>query len=79
LLFTASNLPGKTPAEVRGKVKKAFQRNSQLVSEEDIKKAVTRGEFVLKEMEALIFLQKYRTMKNRYYNVDDAIKKLEDF
>ncbi len=78
MLYTAKQLPNKTPTEVRDKIKKAFQRNSQL-KDEEITTAVSRGEYVLKELEALIFLQKYRTIKNRYYSVDDTIKKFEDF
>jgi hypothetical protein len=29
---------------------------------------VARGEFVIKEIEALYMLRKYRTLKNRYYS-----------
>lgn len=67
MLFTARFVPEKKYSESRDKIKKAFQRNSSLANEDDIKKAIARGEFVLKELEALIFLKKYRTMKNRYY------------
>jgi len=33
----------------------------------EIDKAIARGEFVVKEIEALYMLRKYRAMKNRYY------------
>lgn len=35
---------------------------------EKIKQLIARGEFVIKELEALYFLRKYRAMKQRYYD-----------
>ena len=35
---------------------------------EKIKELIARGEFVMKELEALYFLRKYRAMKQRYYS-----------
>lgn len=50
----------------RLRLKKAFQRNSDISNPEEIQKLVKRGEFVVKEIEALYMLKKYRTLKNRY-------------
>ncbi|XP_025192947.1 electron transfer flavoprotein regulatory factor 1 [Melanaphis sacchari] len=50
----------------RSRLKKAFQRNSDISDPEQIKMLVKRGEFVVKEIEALYMLKKYRTLKDRY-------------
>lgn len=50
----------------RSRLKNAFQRNSNLTDPEQIKTLVKRGEFVVKEIEALYMLKKYRTLKERY-------------
>jgi len=55
----------------RSRLKKAFQRNSDISDPEQIKMLVKRGEFVVKEIEALYMLKKYRTLKNRYSTEKD--------
>lgn len=42
-------------------------KNKDVTDPEKIQKLVARGEFVIKELEALYFLRKYRAMKKRYY------------
>jgi hypothetical protein len=67
MLWTARDIyPNKTMQEKRDQIKRAFLRNAGLTDEKDILKAVERGEYVLKEMEALVSLSKYRTLKRRY-------------
>lgn len=51
----------------REKLKKAFMKNKDVTDPEQIKVLISRGEFVIKEIEALYMLRKYRTMKKRYY------------
>lgn len=51
----------------REKLKKAFMKNKDVTNPEQIKILISRGEFVIKEIEALYMLRKYRTMKKRYY------------
>lgn len=51
----------------REKLKKAFMKNKDVTDPEQIKILISRGEFVIKEIEALYMLRKYRTMKKRYY------------
>jgi len=48
----------------RLRLKKAFQRNSNISDPVQIQTLVKRGEFVVKEIEALYMLKKYRTLKN---------------
>ncbi|XP_029017412.1 LYR motif-containing protein 5A [Betta splendens] len=51
----------------RGRLKAAFMKNKDVTDPDKIKKLVARGDFVIKELEALYFLRKYRAMKKRYY------------
>jgi hypothetical protein len=43
-------------------------KNKDETDPEKIRTLVKRGDFVIKELEALYFLRKYRTMKHRYYD-----------
>ncbi|XP_025409217.1 electron transfer flavoprotein regulatory factor 1 [Sipha flava] len=58
----------------RSRLKKAFQRNSDISDPEQIQSLVKRGEFVVKEIEALYMLKKYRTLKNRYSTEENPSK-----
>ncbi|KAG9472938.1 electron transfer flavoprotein regulatory factor 1 [Eleutherodactylus coqui] len=49
------------------RLKKAFMKNKDVRDPKKIQELITRGEFVIKELEALYFLRKYRAMKQRYY------------
>ena len=46
----------------------AFMKNKDISEPEKIKELIERGNYVVKELEALYMLRKYRTLKNRYYN-----------
>ncbi|KAF7283710.1 electron transfer flavoprotein regulatory factor orsai [Rhynchophorus ferrugineus] len=52
----------------RTRLHKVFLKNKDEVDPEKIEKMIKHGEFVIKEIEALYMLKKYRTMKRRYYN-----------
>ncbi|NXM55846.1 ETFR1 factor, partial [Illadopsis cleaveri] len=54
----------------RSRLKAAFLKNKHETDPEKIKQLIARGEFVIKELEALYFLRKYRAMKQRYYSDD---------
>lgn len=45
-----------------------FMKNKDVNDPEEIKMLLDRGEYVLKELEALYRLRKYRTLKKRYYD-----------
>ncbi|XP_063073644.1 LYR motif-containing protein 5A-like [Engraulis encrasicolus] len=51
----------------RTRLKTAFMKNKDVSDPEKIKQLLARGDFVIKEIEALYFLRKYRAMKKRYY------------
>jgi len=50
------------------KLHAAFMKNKDVEDEVQIKALIARGEFVVKEIEALYMLRKYRTLKKRYYD-----------
>ena len=52
----------------RDRAKKVFTKNSTETDPVKIAALVDRGYFVLKEIEALYKLKKYRTLKKRYYS-----------
>ncbi|KAK0181616.1 hypothetical protein PV327_003887 [Microctonus hyperodae] len=52
----------------RTNLKKAFIKNKHETDPTKIEKMIERGNFVVKEIEALYMIKKYRTMKRRYYN-----------
>nr|XP_056701902.1 electron transfer flavoprotein regulatory factor 1 [Euleptes europaea] len=55
----------------RTRLKTAFAKNKDVKDPEKIKELIARGEFVIKELEALYFLRKYRALKQRYYEDDN--------
>lgn len=67
---------------VREKTKRAFLRNKDETDSQKIAMGISRAQFVLKEMEALIKLKKYRAMKRRYLDNKDRnpldLKTFED-
>jgi hypothetical protein len=50
----------------RSRLHTAFISKANLTDEEQIRQGIKRAEFVKKEIEALYFLKKYRSMKSRY-------------
>ncbi|KAK3935882.1 putative NADH-ubiquinone oxidoreductase complex 1/LYR family protein [Diplogelasinospora grovesii] len=50
----------------RPRLHKAFMANAHLQDEEQIRKGIARAEFVRKEIEALYYLKRYRTLRKRY-------------
>ncbi|KAJ3305830.1 hypothetical protein HDV03_000939 [Kappamyces sp. JEL0829] len=50
----------------RAGLHRSFMKKAHLEDAKEIQKAIDHGRFVYKELEALWFLKKYRTMKARY-------------
>ncbi|XP_001508256.2 electron transfer flavoprotein regulatory factor 1 [Ornithorhynchus anatinus] len=73
LLYLGRDYP-KGADYFRTRLKSAFLKNRDVRDPEKIKELVARGEFVIKELEALYFLRKYRAMKRRYYAEEDREK-----
>ncbi|XP_064635094.1 electron transfer flavoprotein regulatory factor 1-like [Lineus longissimus] len=56
----------------RTKLKSAFMKNRDVTDPEEIKVLIARGEYIIKELEALYMLRKYRALKKRYYSEEDV-------
>ncbi|XP_045176710.2 electron transfer flavoprotein regulatory factor 1-like isoform X3 [Mercenaria mercenaria] len=52
----------------RTKLKGAFMKNKDVSDPKEIEMLIERGNYVVKELEALYMLRKYRTLKKRYYD-----------
>ena len=50
------------------KLKAAFLRNRDLTDPNEIEVQIARGNYIIKELEALYMLKKYRALKKRYYD-----------
>ncbi|KAK4229787.1 putative NADH-ubiquinone oxidoreductase complex 1/LYR family protein [Podospora fimiseda] len=50
----------------RPRLHKAFMANAHLTDEDQIRHGIKRAEFVQKEIEALYYLKRYRTLRKRY-------------
>uniref|UniRef100_W5LPG0 LYR motif containing 5a n=1 Tax=Astyanax mexicanus TaxID=7994 RepID=W5LPG0_ASTMX len=70
LLYLGREYP-KGTAYFRERLKTAFMKNKDETDPEKIQKLIARGDFVIKELEALYFLRKYRAMKKRYYDPEN--------
>ncbi|XP_030621484.1 LYR motif-containing protein 5B [Chanos chanos] len=70
LLFLGREYP-KGVEYFRDRLRAAFVKNKDVQDPEKIKQLIKRGEFVVKELEALYYLRKYRAMKKRYYETDE--------
>lgn len=69
LLFLGREYP-KGADYFRDRLRAAFAKNKDVRDPEKIKELISRGEFVVKELEALYYLRKYRALKKRYYETE---------
>ncbi|XP_001605862.1 electron transfer flavoprotein regulatory factor 1 [Nasonia vitripennis] len=67
LLFMGKDYP-KGFEFFRSTLKKVFEKNKNETDPEKIEKMIAHGNYVIKELEALYMLKKYRTLKRRYYD-----------
>lgn len=51
----------------RTRLHRAFIKNKDETDPDKIEKMIKHGDFVVKEIETLYMLKKYRTLKRRYY------------
>ncbi|DAZ99592.1 TPA: hypothetical protein N0F65_001420 [Lagenidium giganteum] len=64
---------------VREKAKAAFLKNRDLKDDVEIKKAIKKGRWMVRELTGVIQLKKYRAMNSRYTSeeLQDALRNLE--
>ena len=67
LIFTGREYP-KGGTYFRDKCHNVFIRNKDINDPEKIKALIKQGEFVIKELESLYYLKKYRTLRKKYYD-----------
>ncbi|KAJ8786038.1 hypothetical protein J1605_006618 [Eschrichtius robustus] len=67
LLYLGRDYP-KGADYFKRRLKSVFLKNKDVKDPEKIKELIEQGKFVMKELEALYFLRKYRAMKQRYYS-----------
>ena len=53
-------------------------KNINVAQENEIEKLIDRGNFVLKEIDALYKLKKYRALKRNYYDEDNITQKIDE-
>lgn len=53
---------------------RVFLKNSKETDPAKIDQMIKHGEYVIKELEALYMLKKYRTMRARYYSTENSAK-----
>ncbi|XP_064465056.1 electron transfer flavoprotein regulatory factor 1-like [Ornithodoros turicata] len=51
----------------RTRLKAAFMKNRDVQDPQQLSVLLARGQYIIKELEALYMLKKYRTLKKRYY------------
>ncbi|KAI6386314.1 hypothetical protein MCOR23_011414 [Pyricularia oryzae] len=66
LLNLGKDYPQGGLAYFRPRLHKAFMSNAHLRDEDKIREGIARAEFVQKEIEALYYLKRYRTLNKRY-------------
>ncbi len=54
----------------RDRLKRAFLANQHVTNQNEIEKLLARGEFVVKEIDALYALRKYRFLRRSYYDTE---------
>ncbi|XP_076471022.1 electron transfer flavoprotein regulatory factor 1-like [Babylonia areolata] len=67
LLFLGRDYP-KGYDYFRTKLKNAFMKHKDVADPAEIEMLLARGDYIVKELEALYMLRKYRTLKKRYYS-----------
>ena len=67
LIYLGREYP-KEPKVFCSRVHGAFAKNRHLKNEDEIEVQIAKAEYIVKELEALYKLKKYRAMKNRYYS-----------
>lgn len=69
LLFMGKDYPIQSGGykKFQNKLKLAFL-NTTINNEQDLQVALDKGDYIVKELEALYFLTRYRDMKRKYYD-----------
>ncbi|KAI9285474.1 lyr motif-containing protein 5a [Umbelopsis sp. AD052] len=66
LVYLGRDYPAGYTNFFRPKLKAAFMKKRDLVDEAEIRKSIAFGNYIIKELEAMYYLKKYRTLRARY-------------
>jgi hypothetical protein len=62
----------------RKRLKTSFVKNIHVQDENEIEMLIDRGKFVIKEIDALYKLKKYRAMRKNYYDEENITEKIDE-
>ena len=66
LVYLGREYPAGYTDFFRPKLKAAFFKKRDLTDEQEILKSIKFGEYIIKELEMMYYLRKYRTLRKRY-------------
>ncbi|KAK4521506.1 uncharacterized protein ATC70_012122 [Mucor velutinosus] len=66
LVYLGREYPAGYADFFRPKLKAAFLKKRELTNEQEILKSIKFGEYIIKELEMMYYLRKYRTLRKRY-------------
>ncbi|KAF1799805.1 hypothetical protein V8B55DRAFT_1156571 [Mucor lusitanicus] len=66
LVYLGREYPAGYTDFFRPKLKAAFLKKRELTDEQEILKSIKFGEYIIKELEMMYYLRKYRTLRKRY-------------
>merc|ERR1712243_121711 len=72
LIYLGRQYP-KDPEVMAKRIHGAFMKNKDETDPEKIRQHFAKGEYIVKELEALYMLRKYRTLKRRYYDTQEKV------
>ena len=70
LIYLGRQYP-KEPEVMTSKIHNVFMKNATEKDPQKIEELIQKGNYIVKELEALYYLRKYRTLKRRYYDTDE--------
>ena len=71
LIYLGREYP-KNPEVMTAKIHDVFKRNASESDPKKIEDLIDKGNYIVKELEALYYLRKYRTLKKRYYETEES-------
>ena len=71
LIYLGREYP-KNPEVMTAKIHDVFKRNASESDPKKIEDLIDKGNYIVKELEALYYLRKYRTLKRRYYDTEES-------
>ena len=71
LIYLGREYP-KEPEKMTINIHNVFMRNAGETDPKKIEDLIEKGNYIVKELEALYYLKKYRTLKRRYYDTNES-------